>query len=90
MFLEICIEPQNFSIVLEPRRLNARDVIVLWSLSGLLEAHVVERLSHLIDQILINFLLEKLTLLLLRAVHEIELLGFVVVLLIRIVEDMTG
>jgi hypothetical protein len=90
MFLEIGIEPQYFSVVFEPRGLNTWDVIVLWCLPWFLEGKVAERLSHLIDQVLIDFLIEELTLLLLGTINEIELLGLVIVLLIGIVEDVTG
>lgn len=88
MLLEVSIKPEHFAVVFEPRGLDARNVIVLRGLPGFLEAEVVERLGHLINEILIDFLFEELSLLLLRAVHEIELLGFMVALLVGIMEDV--
>jgi len=38
VLLEICVESQHFAIILEPRRLNTWDVIILWRLSWLLKA----------------------------------------------------
>lgn len=38
VLLEIRVESQHFSIILEPRRLNTWDVIVLWCLSWFLKA----------------------------------------------------
>jgi hypothetical protein len=53
-----------------------------------LEGEVAQRLSHLIDEVFINFLIEELAFLLLGTINEIELLGLVVVLLIGIVKDV--
>ena len=66
----------------------AWNVIVLWCLSWFLEGEVAQRLSHLIDEVFINFLIEELTFLLLGTINEIELLGLVIVLLIGIVKDV--
>jgi len=90
VLLEIGIKSQHFSIVFEPRWLNTRNVVILRRLPGLLKAEIVQRLGHLINEILVNFLFEELPLLLLRTIYEVELLSLVVVLLIRIVEDMSG
>ena len=66
------------------------NVIIFWCLSWFLKSKVAQRLSHLIDQVLIDFLIEELALLLLGAVNEIKLLGLVVILLIGVVENVTG
>ncbi len=88
MLLEVSIKAENLAVVFEPGRLNTRDVVVLRSLPRLLEAEVVERLGHLVDEVFVDFLFEELTLFLLRAVDEVELLGFMVVLLVRVMEDV--
>ena len=88
-FLEVGIEPQHFSIIFEPRRLDSWDVVVLRSLSGLHEAHVIDRFAHLVQKILIYIFLIELPFFLNRAVHAVELLSFMEVLLVWVVEDVT-
>jgi hypothetical protein len=88
VLLEVGVKAQDLAVVFEPGRLDARDVVVLGCLPGLLEAEVVEGLSHLVDKVFVDFLFEELALFLLRAVKEVELLGFMVVLLVRVVEDV--
>ena len=78
------------SVVLEPGRLDARDVVVLGRVTSLHEGKIADGLTHFVDQILIDFFLEKLFLLLLRTIFEVELLGLVIVLLVWIMEDMSG
>jgi hypothetical protein len=89
MLLEVGIESQHFSIVFKPRRLYSWNVVVLRWTSLFLVGEVVEGFGHLIDEVLIDLLFIVLSLLLLGAIDEIELLGFMIVLLIRIMEDMT-
>ena len=88
MLLEVGVKAQDLAVVFEPGRLDARDVVVLGCLPRLLEAEVVEGLSHLVDKVFVDFLFEELALFLLRAVEEVELLGFMVVLLVRVMEDV--
>lgn len=78
------------SVVLEPGRLDARDVVVLGRVPSLHEGEVADGLAHFVDQILIDFFLEELFLLLLRTIFEVELLGLVIVLLVGIMEDVSG
>lgn len=88
MLLEVCIEPQHLPIILEPGRLDARNVVILRRAPLLREGQIVQGFGHLIDEVIIDLLFDKLTLLLLGPVHEIELLGFMIVLLIGIMEDV--
>ena len=90
MFLEIAVIAQDLPIILEPGRLNARDVVVLGSVACFHEGEAVDGLAHFVNQVLIDIFLEELLLLLLRAIFEVELLGFVIVLLVGIVEDVSG
>ena len=89
MLLEVGIETEDLTFVLEPRRLNPRNVVIFRSVSFFHEGGVVEAFGHLIDQVLVDYLFIELPLLLLRSIDEIELLSLVVVLLVWIMEDMT-
>lgn len=89
MFLEIGIEAQHLAVILEPGRLNARDIVIFGGVAFTHEGGVVEGFGHLIDQVLVDYLFIELPLLLLRPVHEIELLCLVEVLLVGVVEDVT-
>ena len=90
MFLEICIESKDLAIILEPRWLNSGNGVIFGCFSLLHEGEIVDGSAHLIDEIGIDVLLEELLFLLNRSVDEIELLSLVVVLLIGVVEDMSG
>ena len=89
MLLEICVKSEHFSVIFQPWGLDSGDVIVLRGSAVLEEGQLTQALSQLVDEILINFLFQILFLLLNTAVHEIELLGLVEILLIRITEDVT-
>ena len=88
MLLEIRIEPQHLPIIFKPGWLNARDVVILWGASLLGESQIVQCFGHLIDEVVINLLFDELPLLLLGAINEIELLGFMIILLIGVMEDV--
>lgn len=88
MFLEVGVEAQDFTIVFEPGGLDPGDIVVFWGLPLLLEGEVADGLAHLVDEVLVDVLLQELSLFLLRSVKEVELLGLVEVLLVRIVEHV--
>lgn len=90
MFLEVSVEPKYFSIIFQPWGLYSGDVVVLWCFSGLLEGEVGEGLGHLVDEILVDLFFNVLFFFLLWSVDEVELLSFVIVLFIGVIEDMTG
>lgn len=68
--------------------MNAGNVVILWRASLLGEGQIVQCFGHLIDEVVIDLLLDELPLLLLGPINEIELLGFMIVLLIGIMEDV--
>ena len=88
MLLEICIESENFSIVFDPGRLNPGDRVILRSSPFILEAHVIDALGKFVDEIDIDILGHILSLFLLTVIRKHKLLCFVIVLLVRIVEDV--
>ena len=90
MFLEVSIESQHFAVILKPWGLNAGNVIVIGCLSWSLEGEGVEGLCHLIKQMHIYFFFRVLALLLLAMVGVGELLCFVEVGFVRVLEDMSG
>lgn len=90
MLLEVCIEPQHLTIILDPRRLHPRDRLILGLPPLLLEAQIRDTLSQLINEIKIDILSNILSLLLLAVVGVDELLSLVEVLLVRVVEDVAG
>lgn len=53
-----------------------------------MEGKCGQSLGHFVDEISINLFFMELTLLLLGSIDEIELLGFVVVLFVGVVEDV--
>jgi hypothetical protein len=70
--------------------LYSRDIIVFRHPPRFLKAKTTETLGHLIDEVNIDLFLIEVPLLLLRTIDEIELLRLVEVLLVGIVEDMSG
>jgi hypothetical protein len=88
MLLEVGIEAEHFTVVLEPWRLNSWNVVIFWGISFFLEGGVVETFSHLIDEVFVDYLFIELPLLLLGSIDEIELLCLVVVLLVGIMKDV--
>ena len=89
MLLEICIEPKDFSLILDPGRLDSRNGIILGAFPLFLEGQIGYTLGKFINQMLINILRNILSLLLLTMIRIGELLGFVIVLLVRIIENMS-
>lgn len=89
VLLEICVEPEDFSVILEPWGLNSWDIVILRAFPSFLEGEIADRFCHLIDQILVNIFPDELPLFLLGAVDQIELLSFVEVFLVGVVEDMS-
>lgn len=88
MFLEVGVEAKHFTIVLEPRRLYPWYIVIFWCGSLFLEGKVANRLAHLVDQIFIDILFKELPFFLLRSVHEVELLSLVIILFVRVMENM--
>ena len=65
MFLEVGIVTQDLPIILEPGRLNTRNVVILRSIASFHESEAIDGLAHLVNQVLINIFLQELLLLLL-------------------------
>ena len=91
MLLEVSIEPQDLPIVLQPRRLHSRNIIIVrLAPLAVCEAELELPILHGVYEILIVFLLQSAPFLLLGAINIRELLCFVEVLLIRVGEYMPG
>ena len=89
VLLEVCIVAKNLSIVFEPWRLYSGNVVIFRCFSLFHEGEIIDGGAHLVDQVLVDILFEELSFLLLRAIDEIELLCFMEILFIGIVEDMS-
>ncbi len=90
MFLEVAIKSEDFSVVLQPRGLDPGNVIVFRGFSVLEEGKLGDAFGEFINEVYVDFLLGVLSFLLYASVNKIELLSFVVVLFIRVAEDVAG
>ena len=88
MILEIGIEPEYLSFVFDPGRLNSGNRVILGLLSGLLEGQTVDTFCEFIDQMFIYVFRNILPFFLLTVIVVAELLGFVEVLFVGIVEHV--
>ena len=89
VFLEVTIKSEDFSVILQPWWLDSGNVIIFWGFSVLKEGKLSDAFGEFINEVFIDFLLDVLSFLLHASVNKIELLSFVVVLFIRVTEDMT-
>jgi hypothetical protein len=89
VFLEVTIKSEDFSVILQPWWLDSGNVIIFWGSSVLKEGKLSDAFGEFINEVFIDFLLDVLSFLLHASVNKIELLSFVVVLFIRVTEDMT-
>ena len=88
MFLEVSVEAEDFSIILNPWGLNSWDRFVLWRFSVFLETQIIDALCQLVDKVHVDILTHILSLLLLAVIGVGELLSLMEVLFVWIAENM--
>ena len=88
VLLEVGIESENLAVVLDPRRLDPGDGVIFGRRPISLETQIVDTLSELVDEIQVDLFGHILFFFLTTVVGVAELLGFVEVLLVGVVEDM--
>jgi hypothetical protein len=88
MLLEVGVESQYLPVVLQPGCLDAWNVVVPSCLPFRVHGKVKLALGHGVEQVLIGFLLDRCRLEGRHTTLQVELVSFVVVLLVRISEDV--